>query len=134
MAFSAHSSSAYSNLHIANRQAAPTASFAIDESRPVDMVHLSRQSLGDRALENEILSLFQSQSALYLDRLLNAKSADERRMASHTILGSARGIGAWRVAEEAQRIELAAGVGPDCSRLKEAVEAANAYISEMMDD
>ena len=38
-------------------------------SRPVDLVHLSRYTLGDRALEREMLDLFCTQSAVYLERL-----------------------------------------------------------------
>ncbi len=38
-------------------------------SRPVDLVHLSRYTLGDRALEGEVLELFCTQSPIYLERL-----------------------------------------------------------------
>jgi hypothetical protein len=38
-------------------------------SRPVDLVHRSRYTLGDRALEREVLELFCAQSALYVERL-----------------------------------------------------------------
>ena len=38
-------------------------------SRPVDLVHLSRYTLGERALEREVLELFCSQSSIYIERL-----------------------------------------------------------------
>jgi hypothetical protein len=38
-------------------------------SRPVDLVHLSRYTLGERALEREVLELFCVQSVVYLERL-----------------------------------------------------------------
>ncbi len=38
-------------------------------SRPVDLVHLSRYTLGERALEREVLELFCTQSSIYLERL-----------------------------------------------------------------
>ncbi len=101
-------------------------------ANPVDLVHLSRQSLGDRSLEREILSLFKSQSALYLDRLSNAKTSDERKLAAHTILGSARGIGAWIVAHEAKSIEANTAHLEDLTLLREAIENANAYIAEIL--
>ena len=41
---------------------------------PVDLKHLSRYTLGERALEREILELFCSQSAIYLERLREAPS------------------------------------------------------------
>ena len=101
---------------------------------PVDLVHLSRQSLGDRSLEMEILALFRSQSELYLDRLENATTIDERKMAAHTILGSARGLGAWRVASEAESLQDQCVRNCDVSALRKAVEEANVYISELLED
>ena len=101
-------------------------------SSPVDLVHLSRQSLGDRSLEREILCLFKSQSALYLDRLGNAKTSDERKLAAHTILGSARGIGAWQVAQEAENIQAVTACMQDLTPLRNAVQEANDYISDIL--
>lgn len=101
---------------------------------PVDLVHLSRQSLGDRSLENEILRLFHSQSTLYLDRLANATTADERRFAAHTVVGSARGIGAWKVAEQAKAVEMASSRKCDISGLRIAIEDANSYIESLLND
>ena len=99
---------------------------------PVDLVHLSRQTLGDRDLEREVLCLFVNQSALYLQRLKAAKSVKERKNAAHTILGSARGLGAWHVAQEAERYEASCTKSADCRRLTSAVDDANAYIREIM--
>ena len=102
--------------------------------KPVDMVHLAKQSLGDRFLEQEILKLFQSQSRLYLERLENAGSQDERRLAAHTILGSARSIGAWEVAREAEAIQLGAPTGDVAfEALRFALDAANDYIGSIID-
>ncbi|MFD0917953.1 histidine kinase [Pseudahrensia aquimaris] len=101
--------------------------------RPVDLVHLAKQSLGDRALEIEILSLFRSQSKLYLDRLTCAKTSDERKMAAHTILGSARGIGAWAVAEEAEKIELSSDKPGDMRDLTLAIGEAQNFIGTILD-
>ncbi|MEL7272546.1 MAG: Hpt domain-containing protein [Pseudomonadota bacterium] len=101
--------------------------------RPVDLVHLSRQSLGDRALEQEILSLFRCQTRLYLERLENAATLSERRMAAHTILGSARGIGAHKVAAAAEYVEQAGCTQIDLTALEEAVGEANAYIDMLLD-
>jgi len=76
--------------------------------RPVDLVHLSRQTLGNRELEREILRLFHKQSGIYLERMRHAKSAAEWREAVHTIKGSARGIGAWGVVSIAEKVEKVA--------------------------
>ena len=103
-------------------------------NNPVDLVHLSRQSLGDRSLETEILRMFHSQSKLYMDRLENAKTAEERKMAAHTVVGSARGLGAWKVASEAELVEQNCGRMCDVTSLKEAVEEANDYIEALLGD
>lgn len=99
---------------------------------PVDLVHLSRQTLGDRDLEIEVLGLFVNQSVLYLKRLQSAKSVSERKQVAHTILGSARGLGAWQVAKEAALFEASCTIKSDCDRLSDAVASANAYIRKLM--
>lgn len=73
-------------------------------SRPIDLVHLARQTCGDRELEREVLSMFVHQLATSRSRLEHA-DLDERRMIAHTIKGSARGIGAFAVADCAVEIE-----------------------------
>ena len=101
---------------------------------PVDLVHLSKQSLGDRALETEILMLFLSQSVLYLDRMTNASTKSERRLAAHTIIGSAKGIGAWTVAECAAKHSDGFDGGADLKELWTAVSDANIYIESLLAD
>ncbi|MEM9733225.1 MAG: Hpt domain-containing protein [Pseudomonadota bacterium] len=99
----------------------------------MDLVHLSRQSLGDKALEQEILSLFRCQSRLYLERLECAANMSERRLAAHTILGSARGIGAHVVAEAAEAVEQAGCTNVDLTALKTAIAQANRFIETLLD-
>ncbi|MBK5948362.1 hypothetical protein CH339_19160 [Rhodobium orientis] len=107
--------------------------------RPVDLVHLARHTLGNRDLEREVLRLFVRQSAVYLGRLRNARTAGEMRVAAHTIKGSARGIGAWRIAELANLFEEAAAEGATMddaalADLAAAIEAANDYIHTVLSD
>src|SRR3990172_9624133 len=71
-------------------------------SRPVDLVHLSRYTLGARALEAEVLELFCTQATIYLERLRQAGSDKDWKDAAHSLKGSAAAIGAWRAAEAAQ--------------------------------
>jgi HPt (histidine-containing phosphotransfer) domain-containing protein len=73
--------------------------------RPIDLVHLARQTLGDRALEREILDLFATQVRAVLARLEAAAVADARLDLAHTLKGSARAVGAWKVAAEAEACE-----------------------------
>lgn len=124
--------SSFSTAHGGCAMPAAKTPVSASSANPVDLVHLSRQSLGDRSLEREILSLFKSQSVLYLERLSNANSSDERKLAAHTILGSARGIGAWTVAHEAKSIEANTAHLEDLALLRAAVEEANAYIAEIL--
>ena len=72
---------------------------------PIDRAHLSRQTLGDRDLEREILSLFVRQSVMLGKRIEHSVAGSERRDLAHTLNGSARAIGAWRVAEAAEAVE-----------------------------
>ena len=58
-------------------------------------------TLGDRKLEKEVLELFDRQAEQLLARMHAAEPAGLARLA-HTLVGSARGIGAWRVAAAAE--------------------------------
>jgi HPt (histidine-containing phosphotransfer) domain-containing protein len=94
--------------------AARLSSAAAGDRKPtaIDENHLGRMTLGDRRLEREVLELFLRQSAIMLERIGGA----ERPLAAaaaHTLKGSARGIGAWRVARAAELLEQAASPGGD---------------------
>jgi HPt (histidine-containing phosphotransfer) domain-containing protein len=78
-------------------------------SRPVDLVHLSRYTLGEQALEREVLELFCTQSVLYLEQLRAAMSDKAWKDAAHSLKGSARAVGAWRAAQAAERAEALQG-------------------------
>lgn len=78
-------------------------------SNPVDLEHLARYTLGERALEREILELFCTQTVLYLDQLRAAMSDRFWRHTAHCLKGSARAIGAWRAAQAAERAEALQG-------------------------
>ena len=78
--------------------------------RPIDLVHLSRQSLGDRGLERELLQLFDRQAEQIIARLGSDLGAGDRRWRrdlSHTLAGSARAVGALRVGQAASAYEEA---------------------------
>lgn len=78
-------------------------------ARAIDLVHLARQTLGDRSLETEILALFVRQSEGLCARIAGAAGEQARRDLAHTLKGSARAVGAWRVAAAAEEIEAAGG-------------------------
>ncbi len=99
---------------------------------PLDLVHLTRQTLGDANLEREVLSLFASQSRLYVERMTNAKTGEARRMAAHTILGSARSVGAWRVAAAAKKCSHDRQSRIDLGELANEVAFVRAFIAEVL--
>jgi len=73
-------------------------------SRPVDLAHLSRQTMGDRALEQEVLALFVQQALAVHDKILDA-DVKERLLLAHGLKGSARAVGAFTIADCAAAIE-----------------------------
>ncbi|TIQ35909.1 MAG: histidine kinase [Mesorhizobium sp.] len=94
-------------------------------SRPVDMAHLARQTMDDRALEQEVLALFVQQALSVRDKIADA-DAKERVLLAHSLKGSARGIGAFAVAECAAAIEKQ----PEDARI---VKKLGALIEEVRD-
>ena len=78
----------------------------VAEEPPIDVGHLARTSLGERHLELQVLELFDRQAEMLLGCM---QDMDRRGVASaaHTLGGSAREIGAWRVAEAAEALKRA---------------------------
>jgi HPt (histidine-containing phosphotransfer) domain-containing protein len=107
--------------------------FAPDD-KPIDFAHLERMTMGDAALEREVLAMFVSQSARLLGMLETLPA--EARALLHTLKGSARAIGAARVAECASAVELAIGEGedprPSLRQLSAAVAEARHGIEAML--
>jgi HPt (histidine-containing phosphotransfer) domain-containing protein len=100
------------------------------EHEPViDLVHLSRQTLSDQALEVEILDLFDRQSARIVAQLREAGDGDGKVCGdlAHMLRGSALAVGAGRVARLAQIYEARcaeATCGPGAAAALEALAAA----------
>ena len=72
--------------------------------RPVDLAHLSRQTMGDRELEREVLQLFVQQALSVRARIVDA-TAKERLMLARSLKGAARGVGAFAIADCAGKLE-----------------------------
>ena len=96
--------------------------------QPIDRTHLFKMTLGDHSLEGEVLRLFERQAAMLLGRMDPAEPARLKALA-HTLNGSARGIGAWRVAQAAQALEVA---GDDAAVLAPGLQALRAAIDEAL--
>ena len=108
--------------------------------RPIDLVHLARQSLGDRALETDLLSLFERQAGQIMSQIKGADAATDRKCLgdlAHTLKGSARAVGAVGVAAAARAYEdaLAAGDARQAvDKLDAAVGHARAAIADLLTD
>lgn len=111
----------------------------VEAPRPIDLVHLSKFTLGNRELETELLGLFKSQSYIYLDRMKLAETEEEWVRAAHSLKGSARAVGAWLVGEIAERAEQTtcdSGAGRHAlvSDVRREVEVTNRYIEDLFTD
>jgi HPt (histidine-containing phosphotransfer) domain-containing protein len=95
--------------------------------QPIDLAHLQRMTLGEPSLEREVLQLFCRQADMIIARMRKAAPA-VTAAAAHTLKGSARGIGAWRVAAAAEVVERVAGA--EAGKLKSAVAELITAIDE----
>jgi HPt (histidine-containing phosphotransfer) domain-containing protein len=96
--------------------------------RPVDLVHLAAQTMGDRGLEQEVLALFVQQVSAARERLI-AADAGERRMLAHTLKGSARGVGAFALADCAATIEADPADGSRIGHLSNLIDEVRDFIA-----
>ena len=120
-------------LHLERIEWMPSPPLAPDDG-PIDFEHLSRMTLGDAGLEQEVLAMFVAQSTTLVSTLA-AMPVDASALA-HTLKGSARAIGAFSVADAAARLEAAIARGFDTSAalaaLGETVAEARAAIEAVL--
>jgi hypothetical protein len=104
--------------------------------QPIDVTHLARMTLGDASLEREVLQLYDRQAEMLLARMQQAAPAAAAAYA-HTLKGSSRGIGAWKVARAAEAVERAAvngtpDIGAAVVSLGSAIGEARTVIVELL--
>ncbi|HVZ06018.1 Hpt domain-containing protein [Hyphomicrobium sp.] len=103
-------------------------------SGPLDIQHLRRYTFGDQALEKEILSLFLAQLPETIAALRAAANQRDWKVAAHTLKGSSRAVGAFRLGDIAQEAEqLTYGADAEVRadaicRLQEAASEARSFI------
>ena len=119
-------------LHLERIEWMPSPPLAPDDG-PIDNDHLDRMTLGDIALEHEVLAMFSAQAVGLIARLATLPSdgrssegrssegrssegkSSEGLALAHTLKGSARAIGAFRVGDAAEALEAALRNGRDPS-------------------
>ena len=120
-------------LHLERIAWMPSPPLAPDDG-PIDFEHLSRMTLGDAGLEQEVLAMFVAQSAKLVSTL--ATMTSDTSALAHTLKGSARAIGAVAVADAAARLEaaIARGFGTSAAlnELSETVAEARAAIEAIL--
>lgn len=74
----------------------------------VDLDHLARYTGGDKAINAEVMRLFDMQASELVARLqsiLDARDAKSWKEVTHTLKGAARGIGAFAMGDAAAKCE-----------------------------
>jgi len=105
--------------------------------RPIDMMHLAKQALGDPGLEIEILRMFDQRLAAAFSRLEASGTVAELLEHLATIRKACVGVGAWSLAEHAHvmETELRDGEPVNPERVDDihmAVEEVRAFIAEQL--
>jgi HPt (histidine-containing phosphotransfer) domain-containing protein len=115
------------------RAGRPRAAVMADAAAPLDLAHLRRFTVGNKALEREVLELFSEQAPKTWEAMQLARSEKAWREAAHTLKGSAFAVGANEIARTAAEAELARGEPhrwPELlSRLDAAIRQAQAFIA-----
>jgi len=96
--------------------------------RPVDLVHLARQTMGDRDLEREVLGLFVQQAVSVRDQIAGADTK-QRLLLAHGLKGSARSVGAFSVADCAAEIERQPEDARTLKRLGTLIEDVREFVA-----
>lgn len=99
--------------------------------RPVDLVHLARQTGGDKALETEVLALFARQAREAVARI-GSLDAGERSELAHRLAGAAKAVGAFEVARRAAALETAPANLAAMTAFATSVINADAFIAGLM--
>ncbi|MGH6664786.1 MAG: Hpt domain-containing protein [Pseudolabrys sp.] len=101
----------------------------------IDRGHLARMTFGDRALEREVLTLFDRQADLLLARMRGGAPQAVAALA-HTLRGSAASIGADRVATAAAAVEQAGAAerATALETLAKSIADARGAIAELLRD
>lgn len=107
----------------------------VGDEPPIDVGHLAKMARRKRSAEFQVLELFDRRAEVLLGRMQEVGPSGVARLA-HTLAGSAREIGAWRVAEAAEVLERVVAehgeLAPALRMLESAVIEARLAICAML--
>jgi HPt (histidine-containing phosphotransfer) domain-containing protein len=83
-----------------------------DLTGAINFAHLDTYTAGDPALTEDVLSIFEEQSSLWMRLLTREAPTDGWRDAAHTLKGAALGIGADALAAACSEAEQQAASSP----------------------
>ena len=98
--------------------------------KPVDYDHLRDQAAGNVDVMREVLGLFVTHCEQVLNELENASDAKTWKQWTHTLKGSARGIGAFAVADAAAEAERHSLDKSTLAPIRAAFTEAKAFIGQ----
>jgi hypothetical protein len=106
--------------------------------RPIDLVHLAKQTLGDSGLECEVLRMFDQFAIGTFARIERSTNAEELQAHLSSLRGAAAGIGAWTVVDlvETAETEIAIGtVNPErIDDIEMALNEVSAFIADILEN
>lgn len=98
--------------------------------RPIDLVHLARQTSGNKDLELEVLHMFARQARNCMNELATNEK-DAICKTAHKLKGAALAIGAFDVSDAAEHVETHAGEPAGIVQLGRAVLEAENFILKL---
>jgi HPt (histidine-containing phosphotransfer) domain-containing protein len=101
------------------------------KAQPLDIAHLGRFTLGNPALEAEILSMFSDHLSTYVETLSRADTDKSWSDAAHTLKGSSWAVGAWKLGMLAEAAERMKGDARSGEHQAEAIRAIAAAADEV---
>lgn len=99
-------------------------------SKPIDFVHLARQTMGEKDLEIEVLQLFTRNARTLLHELSVANDIEMKAIA-HRLKGSADAVGAFNVSAAAEAVENGSRDSASLAKVASSVIEAENFILKL---